>query len=398
MPTEGCTLWSDNMVIPVGAANTPAALAWMDFAYDPAVQAAISAYVAVRDPGRGSPGGSPESDPESASNQLIFPDEQFIENCVDAAGSTRRPGGVRGGQRGVPGCGHRLTGAIEGQAAADVMLMGRPRDRPPPPRSLLAARPGGDLAGAVLRHPHVLHGGAGAPHRHLHRGLPAGLRARNFSDALSGNTEQLVRSFWYAGVATLIALLIAYPLAYAIALRAGRWKLLLLFAVIAPFFTTYLIRTIAWKTILADASPIVDVMQSLALRPRRRPGAGDRRRRDRRAHLQLPAVHDPADLRQPRADGHEPDRGGQGPLRLRDPDLPAGDAADQRARIVAGVLLTFICCLKFPVPSRPAYGGSMRRCRQWEGRQHVLPAMVISSGGGPGQFLHQLRIAKDWSS
>ncbi len=64
----------------------------------------------------------------------------------------------------------------------------------------------------------------------------------------------------------MLALLIAYPLAYAIT-RSGRWKLLLLFAVIAPFFTTYLIRTIAWKTILADSSPIVDLLQTLALIP-----------------------------------------------------------------------------------------------------------------------------------
>ncbi len=89
----------------------------------------------------------------------------------------------------------------------------------------------------------------------------------NFGDSLSGHEEQLLRSFLYAGSATLIALAIAYPLAYAIALRAGRWKLLLLFAVVAPFFTTYLIRTIAWKTILADASPAVDVLKFLHLVP-----------------------------------------------------------------------------------------------------------------------------------
>jgi spermidine/putrescine transport system permease protein len=41
----------------------------------------------------------------------------------------------------------------------------------------------------------------------------------------------------------------------------------LLFAVIAPFFTTYLVRTIAWKTILADSSPIVDILKTLALLP-----------------------------------------------------------------------------------------------------------------------------------
>ncbi len=89
----------------------------------------------------------------------------------------------------------------------------------------------------------------------------------NFPDSFSDNTEQILRSFYYAGAATLIALLIAYPLAYAIAQAPSRWRLLLLFAVIAPFFTTYLIRTIAWKTILADSSPIVEVLQFLSLIP-----------------------------------------------------------------------------------------------------------------------------------
>ncbi|HEX8690101.1 MAG TPA: ABC transporter permease [Solirubrobacterales bacterium] len=89
----------------------------------------------------------------------------------------------------------------------------------------------------------------------------------NFPDSLSGHGDQVVRSLYYAGAATVLALLIAYPLAYAIAFRAGRFKLLLLFAVIAPFFTTYLIRTIAWKTILGDDSPVVSVLQTLALVP-----------------------------------------------------------------------------------------------------------------------------------
>jgi spermidine/putrescine transport system permease protein len=89
----------------------------------------------------------------------------------------------------------------------------------------------------------------------------------NFSDSLEENTDQLVRSFYYAGAATVVALLIAYPLAYVIAQASPRWRNLLLFAVIAPFFTTYLVRTIAWKTILADSSPIVDILKTLALLP-----------------------------------------------------------------------------------------------------------------------------------
>jgi spermidine/putrescine transport system permease protein len=89
----------------------------------------------------------------------------------------------------------------------------------------------------------------------------------NYADALSLYEEPFVRAFWYAGVATLIALLIGYPLAYAIAFRGGRWKNLMLFAVIAPFFTTYLIRTYAWQTILSDQSPVVDVLDTVGLAP-----------------------------------------------------------------------------------------------------------------------------------
>jgi spermidine/putrescine transport system permease protein len=75
---------------------------------------------------------------------------------------------------------------------------------------------------------------------------------QNYPDVVSRFGEQFLRSFMFAGIATLLAFLIGYPLAYAIAFRAGRYKNLFLFLVILPFFTSYLIRTLAWKIILAD--------------------------------------------------------------------------------------------------------------------------------------------------
>jgi len=87
----------------------------------------------------------------------------------------------------------------------------------------------------------------------------------NFSDGLSTYDTQFIRSFVYAGVATLIALVIAYPLAYAIAFRGGRWKNALLFAVVAPFFVTYLIRTIAWTTILSDDGFVTSVLRTVGV-------------------------------------------------------------------------------------------------------------------------------------
>jgi spermidine/putrescine transport system permease protein len=69
----------------------------------------------------------------------------------------------------------------------------------------------------------------------------------------------------YAGLATLLALLISYPLVYWIAFRGGQWKNLLLLAIIAPFFVTYLIRTLAWQTILADNGFVANTLRSLHL-------------------------------------------------------------------------------------------------------------------------------------
>jgi spermidine/putrescine transport system permease protein len=89
----------------------------------------------------------------------------------------------------------------------------------------------------------------------------------NYTDAISTYGEQFLRSFEYAGLATVLCLLIGYPLAYAIAFRGGRWRNALLLAVILPFFVTYLIRTLSWQTILSDDGVVVSVLKSLHLVP-----------------------------------------------------------------------------------------------------------------------------------
>jgi spermidine/putrescine transport system permease protein len=85
-----------------------------------------------------------------------------------------------------------------------------------------------------------------------------------YSDSLSNYSDQFVRSFGYAAVATVLALVISFPLAYYIAFKSKRKNLLLLL-IILPFFTSYLVRTIAWKTILADDGFVVNTLQSLGL-------------------------------------------------------------------------------------------------------------------------------------
>jgi spermidine/putrescine transport system permease protein len=87
----------------------------------------------------------------------------------------------------------------------------------------------------------------------------------NYTDALSDYREQFLRSFEYAGLATLIALLIGYPLAYVIAFRGGRYRNALLLLVIVPFFVTYLIRTLSWETILSDSGLVVNTLQAVGI-------------------------------------------------------------------------------------------------------------------------------------
>lgn len=89
------------------------------------------------------------------------------------------------------------------------------------------------------------------------------LRFANYVDAFVANQDQYLRSFFYAALATLLALAIAYPLAYAIAFKSGKYRNILLVMVIAPFFTSFLLRTIAWTQILADSGPVVSTIQLL---------------------------------------------------------------------------------------------------------------------------------------
>ena len=87
----------------------------------------------------------------------------------------------------------------------------------------------------------------------------------NYWHVLQDYWAPLVRSLVYGAIATAICLVLGYVLAYAIAFKAGRWKNLMLVLVIAPFFTSFLVRTLSWKLILADDGYVVDALQFLHL-------------------------------------------------------------------------------------------------------------------------------------
>jgi spermidine/putrescine transport system permease protein len=85
----------------------------------------------------------------------------------------------------------------------------------------------------------------------------------NFTEAFSDYKAQFFRSFLYAGLATIACLLLAFPLVYWIAFRAGPWRNLFLLFIIAPFFVTYLVRTLAWLNILASEGPVVGFLRGI---------------------------------------------------------------------------------------------------------------------------------------
>jgi spermidine/putrescine transport system permease protein len=86
-----------------------------------------------------------------------------------------------------------------------------------------------------------------------------------YPEALNRYQDQFLRSILYAGSATILTLLIAYPLAYSIAFRGGRYKNLLLFLVVAPFLTSFLLRTISWKIILGDDGIVLGPLKDFGL-------------------------------------------------------------------------------------------------------------------------------------
>ena len=89
----------------------------------------------------------------------------------------------------------------------------------------------------------------------------------NFVQVFTTYRPQLLRSLLYSISATVITLLLGYPLAYAIAFRTGRWKNLFLVLLLVPFLIPFLLRTLAWRTILADNGLVVEALKVIGILP-----------------------------------------------------------------------------------------------------------------------------------
>ena len=101
----------------------------------------------------------------------------------------------------------------------------------------------------------------------IETGFTFTFQTSNYTDALTRYSDQFFRSILYGLAATIMTFLIAYPLAYGIAFRAGRYRNLMLFLVIAPFFTSFLLRTLSWKIILSDQGIILGPLKEIGIVP-----------------------------------------------------------------------------------------------------------------------------------
>jgi spermidine/putrescine transport system permease protein len=86
-----------------------------------------------------------------------------------------------------------------------------------------------------------------------------------YTDAISDYATQFGRSVLFSGIATVLCLVIGFPLAYFIAYKAGRWKNFMLLLVVLPFFTSYVLRTVSWQLILNDNGWVVSRFKDLGL-------------------------------------------------------------------------------------------------------------------------------------
>jgi spermidine/putrescine transport system permease protein len=99
----------------------------------------------------------------------------------------------------------------------------------------------------------------------LQEGYQFTWRFANYVEAVRSYSPQFIRSLWYASLCTVLCLLIGYPLAYFIALRSGRFKSLMLLLVVMPLLVSFLVRTLAWRIILADQGWVVNALQEIGV-------------------------------------------------------------------------------------------------------------------------------------
>ena len=238
-------------MIPMKAKHPYGAETWMNYYYDPQVAAKLAAYVNYFCPVQGAKEVLQRTDPKLAANPLIFP---------DAATQAR----LQGYPPVSPADERELTAAdAEGHGGLSGGVLTLRRRRALLPYVLLA--PGVLWLVVFFAVPVVNQLWVSLQTGNADTGFSQTYNWSVYPDSISAYTSQLQRSFGYAAAATVLCLVISFPLAYFIAFKSGRWKNVLLLLIVLPFFTSYIVRTVAWQTILADDGWVLHRAQDVGL-------------------------------------------------------------------------------------------------------------------------------------
>ena len=261
---EGGMLWTDNMMIPKGAAEQEAGRGVHRLLLRPGDRAQVEDFVNYVCPVKGAKEALLAINPDNANNPLIFPPADVVARLhvfkgldEDTEKKYLEPGTRSSACRFGPRPSRRRERGRMGEWAVPAPQVG----------ALPPAGAGPPLAGRLLRLPglpdvpRVAVGRVDRDRVHVHLpDLELHRQPARYSD-------QFVRSLAYGACGDDHRVPDRLPAGLRIAFRAGRYRNLLLFLVIAPFFTSFLLRTLSWKIILADNGMILGPLKELGLVP-----------------------------------------------------------------------------------------------------------------------------------
>ncbi len=248
-PEEGGLLASDNMMIPAKASHPYAAETMMNFVYEPEIAAKICAWVNYISPVEGVKEILAKDSPEARRRPVDLPGR------ADAQAAARvRVAERRGRAGGEPRDG-------EGDGRMSVLSLRRRRGTMP----WLFMAPALLWLAIFFAIPLVNQLNVSLMSGNADAGFTSTWAFHTYTDAIRDYHVQFLRSLQYAGIATVVDLAIAFPLAYFIAFKAGRWRSVMLLLVVLPFFVSYVLRTVSWQLILADNGWVADRLRDIGL-------------------------------------------------------------------------------------------------------------------------------------
>ena len=254
-PDEGAMLFTDNMMVPAKAEHIYAAETMMNFVYDPEVAAKLAIYVNYLSPVKGVQEIVEKTEPEIANNPLIFPPDEIRAKLA------LLPGAV----------GHRRAHDEGSDGAGDGGLMTSLRNARDPRPCRAALLPWLFLGPGLLwlliffLYPLLNQLSVSLMSGNPEQGYTLTWAFHTYWDAISEYKEQFGRSIVYSAIATILCLIIGFPLAYFAAFHAGRWRGLILLLIILPFFMSYVLRTVAWQLILNDDGTVVSFFRTIGV-------------------------------------------------------------------------------------------------------------------------------------